>query len=426
MFISLLRFILKGWVYELYIAPKFYFPFYGFEWVKPLGAPGMYMLFGILLAATICITVGLFYRMSVITFFLGFTYIELIDKSNYLNHYYFICIVSFLLIFVPAHRYFSLDARRSPTKVVTHIPRWYIFIFQMQLGIVYFYAGLAKLNADWLLHAMPLRIWLPANAHLPLIGNLLDQTWVAYLLSWFGAAYDLCIVFLLFMRRTRWVGYVLVVVFHLSTAVFFQIGMFPYIMMLITLIFFSEGFHKNLLKKIASLISAARPELPAIAFQPARLKVQALIFLLAAHFTFQLIFPFRYLMYPDNLFWTEQGYRFSWRVMLMEKAGTTFFYVKDAATGKESEVFNLDYLTKNQEKMMATQPDMILQFAHLLEEEFRKQGIKDPVITVKSYVTLNGNGSKPFIDPNADLTLLEDNLLPKNWILPYQQAHERQ
>lgn len=430
MLISLIRFILKGWVYDLYIAPKYYFTFYGFEWVKPLGGPGMYFLFGVLIVTALFILIGLYYRACSAIFFLCFTYIELIDKTNYLNHYYSISIIGFLLIFVPAHRYFSLDIIRKPSIKATHVPRWTIWIFKLQLGIVYFYAGLAKLNYDWLIRAMPLRIWLPANAHLPIVGSLLEKVWVAYFFSWFGAIYDLAIAFLLTIRKTRLAAYVCVVLFHLATAILFQIGMFPYIMILFTLIFFSEDIHKRTLKKLQRLFPPVfNKTISSEGFLPYTLsasKAKMAGSLLVLHFLIQFMFPFRYIAYPKKLFWTEQGYRFSWRVMLMEKAGITFFYVEDPETGRKGEVMNSDYLTKNQEKMMATQPDMILQFAHFLEEEYKKKGIKDPVITVESYATLNGSGSRPFIDKTVDLTEEEESFLPKKWILPFnsKQVYE--
>lgn len=424
MLASILRFMVKGWVYDLYVLPKFYFTFYGFEWVKPLGETGMYILFGLLTVTSFFIIIGAFYKISSIIFFIGFTYVELIDKSNYLNHYYFISIISFLLILVPAQRYFSYDAYKDSSIKATHVPCWTIFIFKVQLAIVYFFAGMTKLNYDWLINAMPLRIWLPAKSHLPLIGQLLDDQWVAYLFSWFGAFYDLTIVFFLTIKRTRAIAYLFVIIFHLATALLFQIGMFPYIMILITLIFFSESFHRNLLNNInqlflkspLSILDEKKEFL--YTFAPEKRKVLAAVLLI--HFVFQFLFPFRYLLYPGALFWNEEGYRFSWRVMLMEKAGTAFFFVEDPETGRKGEIVNSDYLTKNQEKMMATQPDMILQFAHFLKEEHQKMGIKDPVITVESYVTLNGSGSRLFVDNSIDLAKEKESLIAKKWILPFE------
>ena len=105
---------------------------------------------------------------------------------------------------------------------------------------------------------------------------------------------------------------------------------------------------------------------------------------------------------PGHLFWTEQGYRFSWRVMLMEKAGYANFKVVDAKSGKRFYVDNTDFLTVQQEKMMSTQPDMILQYAHFLGDHFNSQGHQNLEIYVESYVALNGERSKPFIDSKRE------------------------
>jgi hypothetical protein len=128
------------------------------------------------------------------------------------------------------------------------------------------------------------------------------------------------------------------------------------------------------------------------------------------------------MLYPGKLFWSEEGYRFSWRVMLMEKSGTAFFYVTDPKTGHSSEIINSRYLTHLQEKMMATQPDMLLQYAHYLADVYRQKGISDPVVTTQCYVTLNGSGSRLFIDSTVDLAKQEEGFAAKTWILPFTQT----
>jgi hypothetical protein len=418
MLVSVIRFILKGWVSAYYIKPKFHFTFYGFDWVRPLGTTGMYALFGLLILAAILVILGWFYRMAIVTFFLCFTYVELIDKTTYLNHYYFISVMAFLLIWVPANRYFSVDVWRNPKLLVNRVPAWTINIFKLQLLLVYFFAGISKLNYDWLIAAMPLKIWLPANSQLPIIGGLLTQLWVAYVFSWFGALFDLFIGFLLLSKKFRKPAYVLVIIFHLATAWFFKIGMFPYIMILMTMIFFSAETHIRIINFLRGFV----PVMPAVAPNEYKLPVVRAKFiysLLAIHFIIQLLLPFRYLLYPSKLYWTEEGYRFSWRVMLMEKGGTVFFHVKDGVTGKPSEVVNSQYLTDFQETQMATQPDMILQFAHFLAEEYQKKGIKNPVVTAESYVTLNGSGSRLYIDSTVNLAAEQETFAPKKWVLPF-------
>ena len=129
----------------------------------------------------------------------------------------------------------------------------------------------------------------------------------------------------------------------------------------------------------------------------------------------QLILPLRYLVYPEGLFWHEQGYRFSWRVMLIEKAGYAEFKIKDKE-GRVSWVNNCQYLTPQQEKMMATQPDMLLQFAHKLRDEYSSIGWENPQVFVDSWVTLNGRGSRRFVKSNINLAEINSNTPIFNWI----------
>ncbi len=428
MFASVIRFWLNGWIETQYILPKLFFPFYGFEWIKPLGGTGMYLVFAAMALAVLFVMLGLFYRFSATAFFLLFTYVELIDKSNYLNHYYFVSIISFLLILVPANRYFSLDVLRKPSLLVTQVPSWMVDVFKVQLGIVYFFAGIAKLNYDWLFRAMPLAIWLPAKSNLPLVGEFMNYKFTAYVFSWFGAIYDILIPFFLFNKRTRKIAYIFVIIFHAATAIILPvIGMFPYIMILATLIFFSPEFHKKLISNLVALFSFGRRNLfnhlEDISFSFSRPFVEKLLIgLLCLHFSVQIILPFRYLLYSGNLFWTEEGYRFSWRVMLMEKGGTAFFYVKDSVTGKESEVDNAAYLTYQQQKMLSTQPDMILQFAHFLATDYAKKGYTNPQVRVESLVTLNGSGSRPFLNSSVDLAQETEGFTSKSWILPFEET----
>jgi hypothetical protein len=428
MLASIIRFAAKGWIYELYVQPEYYFTYFGFGWVTSLGEFGMYALFGLMALGAAGIMLGYRYRIAAVLFFLSFTYVELIDKTNYLNHYYFVSIISFLLILVPAHRCFSLDVRRKSSLYLQKVPAWTVNIFKLQLGIVYFYAGLAKLNADWLLNAMPMKLWLPAHTGLPIIGELLQYEATAFLFSWAGAAYDLSIVFLLLYRPTRGFAYAAVVVFHLLTAALFPIGMFPYIMILSTLIYFSSEFHEALIKgcrewwaRLCGRDSSINPKEETSCYSLSKMASGALTVILVIHFGLQLLLPFRFALYPGDLLWNEQGYRFSWRVMLMEKAGHATFNIYNPETDRRWQASNYEHLTRRQEKMMATQPDMILQFAHHLETYYREQGMGNVEITAQTHVTLNGRMGRPLVDPAIDLAEIERGLSQKNWILPYEE-----
>lgn len=408
---AILRFWLNGWIETQYLDPVFFFSYQAFEWVKPLGNPAIYILYASCGIAALFIAVGFLYRFSTLFFFLSFTYIELMDKTNYLNHYYFVTLIAFLMIWLPAHRAHSVDAKIGLAKPSATAPRFFRHLLLFQLAVVYFFAGLAKLNSDWLLAAQPMTTWLKAFGHFPVVGSFFDSHLAAYGFSWVGALYDLSIPFLLFFNRTRPWAYLAVIVFHTITAILFPIGMFPFVMIGATLIFFPPSFHDKLLKMVG-LKAKNTPKTQLGLSKPAL--YGAVIFAVI-----QLLVPFRHLANDGELFWYENGYRFSWRVMLMEKAGAAFFYVQDGNEGRAMEIRNSDYLTPNQEKMMATQPDMILEYAHFLEEEFKTLGMEDPVVKAKVYVTLNGRPSRPFVNPEIDLTD-KKQINTNQWLVPFE------
>lgn len=420
MLLSIIRFWSFGWIKKLYIEPKFFFSYYGFEWVKPLGSY-TYLLFVICALAAVFVALGYKYKLAIITFFLSFTYIELMDKTTYLNHYYFISLLSFLMIFLPANAYYSIDAHRNPNKAFQYVPAWSINAIKILLAIVYFYAGLAKLNSDWLVHAMPLKIWLPSKFDIPVLGNIMHLEWVHYAFSYGGMIYDLTIPFLLFYKRTRTLAFFLVVVFHILTRVLFPIGMFPYIMIVSALIFFDSGLHRKILGLMDRLlrINISTFDNERIYEPTSMLKSKLVKMVLVCFFAIQLLLPFRYMAYPGELFWTEEGFRFSWRVMLMEKSGYTQFKVVDNSSGKWFYVDNTDFLTAFQEKQMSFQPDFILEYAHFLEGHFAENGFKDVAIYVDCRVALNGRLSDALIDPTIDLTQEKESLQHKTWIKPF-------
>jgi hypothetical protein len=323
------------------------------------------------------------------------------------------------MIWLPANRYYALDILINPHKKKLLVPSWTINLLRFQMGAVYFFAGLAKLNADWMLEAIPMRIWLPAKTHLPIVGPLMYEVWVAYLFSWFGAVYDLFIVFFLLNRRTRPVAYLLVIIFHVATAVFFPaIGVFPYVMIVCSLIFFSAGFHEKLLIFLP-FYQKQESEVTTKAYRYHNTKV--LTVAIGIYVLMQLFIPMRFLLYPGHLFWHEEGYRFSWRVMLMEKTGAAYFKIKDKNTGQATEVNNAAHLTPLQEKMMSTQPDLLLKYAHYLAARYKAQGMQNPQVYAEVYVALNGERSRLFIDSTVNLAAEPLSWKHYNWVLPYKK-----
>lgn len=423
MMVSVSRFIYLGWIEDHFVDPIFHFKYYGFFWVKSLGLYGMYAIHFMMFLSAAAVTVGYRYRLSIILLFLTFTYTELIDLTYYLNHYYFVSLVLFLMVFLPMHRAVSLDVRSGRVQFVNRIPAWMVHSLMVIISIVYVYAGLAKINQAWLFEALPLSIWLPAHDDLPIIGPVFRLPIVHYIFAWTGMFYDTFIIFFLLWGKARKWAFASVVIFHVLTGLLFQIGVFPIVMICVVTIFFSAEWHHAVLVKLCRIIDKWHllmlNNINELVLETPKQKKQLFKIFLTSFFAFQLLFPLRHFLYPGNIFWTEQGYRFSWRVMLMEKSGVATFYVKDGDSGREGQVFNNEFLNAHQEKQMAMQPDMILQYAHFLGEYYQNRGMAKPIVRVESYITLNGSPSKLLLDTELDLMMIEDGFRDKDWLTEY-------
>jgi hypothetical protein len=415
MLIAVVRFFARGWIAEYFLTPKHFFPYYGFEWVRPWPGAGMYIHFAAMGLLAVLIAAGIFYRASVALFGVLFAYAHLIDKTNYLNHYYLVICLCFLMAFLPLHRSASLDAWRRLSLRGATAPAWVLWALRAQVGLVYLFGGIAKLKGDWLIEAQPMRMWLAANTEVPVLGSLFGEPWVAHALSCAGAAFDLFIVPVLLWHRTRIVGFVTVVIFHLVTARLFQLGLFPWIMMASSLLFLPPDWPRRVLAMLGRTKLAAPSARP---IDPPNRSRWLVLGLLGLYFAFHVVMPLRHLLYPGNVCWTEEGFRFSWNVMLMEKDGAVDVRVTEPSTGRRWEVAPTDYLTRYQAKMMAAQPDMILQFAHIVADDLRSRGVLDPEIRVDAFASLNGRRHAGLVDPAVDLAREIDGLSPKRWILP--------
>lgn len=203
------------------------------------------------------ISLGIFYRISVFCFFLIFTYVNLLEVAVYLNHYYLVCLLLFILIWIPADRALNIFHifrifKSGSIEEIDPIPQWSLYILRFQIGAVYFFGGIGKLVPDWLFDAQPVRIWLLRNSDIPLFGPILSMSATGYFFSYAGLMFDLSVPFLLLFRKTRMLGYSLVVIFHFLTWKLFPIGMFPWVMILNATLFFSPTWPVDLFQFLKS------------------------------------------------------------------------------------------------------------------------------------------------------------------------------
>ena len=417
---SSLRFLLKGWVDTLYLAPAHHLTYVGFEWVQPWPAPLMYAHMIGLAVLGLCIALGYHHRAAAVLFTVGFAYAELIDASLYLNHYWFVTLAAVLVAALPVHHRWSLDARRGRVAPSATVPAMTVWALRAQVAVVYVFAGLAKLNSEWLFDALPMRIWLPDRAHLAVVGSLLELPSTAFVLSWMGAAFDCTIVGWLLWRRSRPFAYVAVIAFHVATAMLFpEIGVFPWLMIGSTLVFFSPDWPTRLRTRLrlpARRVGATNT--PAAMCGP-RLSRRVTVFL-AAFAAVQVILPLRHLAYPGDVRWTDEGHYGSWRVMLTEKVGFLEFRVRHADTGQEWLVEPILVLADWQVRQAAVRPDLLHAAAHLVADYYRERDGRPVEVYADSWVSFMGRRAQRMVDPNVDLAAQPRTLLPQSWILPLE------
>lgn len=417
----------------------FTFRYYGFEWVHPLPEPflSLFYIVGFLLG--LAVALGWRFRITAPLFALAFSYLFLLEKAHYLNHAYLFVWLSWLLVLTPAWRAFSLDVRRRPSEWSPVAPAWSVYIFPLLMGLVYFWGGIAKINYDWLIEAMPLHMWLERRADMPILGPLWTQKNTAYVMAWGGMLLDLTAGFMLLHKRLRWVALGLLLFFHATNHLIFNIGIFPYLSMVLTSLFFAPDWPKKAVEwlakrswasrstagqvqswvkgwqsRVASAHAEARPQRfwqqDARYAQPLML---ALVVLIAVH----CYLPLRHWAFDSDVNWSEEGHRYSWRMMLRSKQGGGNYFLVDRATGAEEIIFPFDSLNPKQYRKMVTHPDMILQYAHHLRD-IRAAAGQEVEVYGRFRVRLNGHLRQELIDETVDLAKLEWQWFGrKDWVL---------
>jgi vitamin K-dependent gamma-carboxylase len=414
MALATFRFVLNGWVDELLVMPPYHFTYLGFDWVKPLSQSAMHALFAVMGVAALAVSVGFFTRVSAAVFCVLFTYAELIDKATYLNHYYLASLLALLLVVVPSGATWSVDAwllarRGKPANLLA--PALSYWLLRAQVGVVYVFAGLAKLDGDWLVRAEPIKTWLRARVEAPFLVGLAPEPWAPYAMSYAGAVFDLAVVPLLLLRKTRAFAFAAALAFHLCIWALFPVGVFSFVMLVAISVFFAPDWPRRFAGRVVRLA----PFTPGGPLAKPRAWVLSIA---AAYVVVQLLVPLRFALYPGAVNWTEQGFRFAWRVMLVEKSGQVEYDVVTESPRGRFHVYPRSELTPLQLRQMATQPDMIADYARHLRQSYEARGYRNVRVFADAWVSFNGRRSQRLVDPEVDLAAAPRSFAPKPWILP--------
>lgn len=402
--------IATGWVKENLAGPEFTFSYIGLEWLQPLPGIGMYLYFAAMGCCGLLVMVGWRYRWSLGAFTLLWAGAYLMQKTAYNNHYYLLLLVCVIMLFLPADRAVSLDARRDPALRSDRMPWWCSGVMVFQVAIVYFFAAIAKLYPGWmdgtfvgiaLSHAS-------REMGLPLLRNHDFHLFIA----WTGFFFDFFIVPLFLWKKTRTLALASSVAFHIFNAIFLQIGIFPFFALSFAVFFYPpERIRAVFFRKRKVLDSEPRPA-------EGR---SVLLWFFLPYFLLQLALPVRHWFIEGDVLWTEEGHRLSWRMMLRQRDGFVRFRVVDNATGRPVAYSYHDELTPKQRGFIGSKPDGIWQMAQHIHRQFAEKG-RDVSVYADAKVSINGGPYFDLIDPKTDLATAEWSHVRHNrWILPYGQ-----
>ena len=401
--------IFTGWLKKTLIEPQFTFNFIGFDWLQPLPGYWMYVYYVVMGLCGIFVMIGYKYRWSMLSFALLWSGTYLMQKSSYNNHYYFLMLLSFIMVFLPAHKYASVDAKQRPSIKSISMPNWCRWIFIIQLFILYTYASIAKMYPDWLDLSVP-ELLMSNKKHYPIVGNLLQERFVHYGIAYGGILFDGLIIPLLLWKPTRKIAFFASIFFHLFNSFIFQVGIFPYLSLSFAVFFFEPQIIQKLFLKRKPIYTENAIEIPR--------NVQLFKSIFICYFLIQIALPLRHHFIQDNVLWTEEGHRLSWRMMLRSKSASTSFRVVDKATQTVIPIKLKDYLSSKQIRSVSSKPDVMWQFAQRLKAIYAEKGI-DVAVYVRAFVGVNGKPLKRLIDPEVDLASVPwHHFKHHDWILP--------
>ena len=415
--------------YNLYTVPRHHFHYHFFQFLEPLpGEVSMNMLYYIMLAAAVMIAIGWKYRAAMITFFIIYTYIFLLEPGYFRNHPYLISLISFLMIFIPANRNFSLDAIKDSNLATNIAAYWHINILRFQFGVVYFFAGVIKMHEGWLSGFVLNKLIIDANSKF--LFWFTETIASVQMLAWGAMFFDTLIVPFLLWKKTRLYAFIVSLVFQFFNFFLFDLDNFPYLMTAGTLLFFDPSWPRQLLIKFGVLKGQISIASEKIYYGG---KKTFAISLLGIYVAIQLFLPLRHYLYPGDFRWTEEGARFAWAMFGRQKslAETPRFtlYDRESQTIFAIEMFEYLHYANRKSRLMIYDPGMIHEFAWIVADDLvNNQGFNLDMIELKANILVSLNGQEPQwqIDPNFDLLSEKPfTLRHKEWITEFVRDAER-
>ncbi|XP_055369409.1 vitamin K-dependent gamma-carboxylase isoform X2 [Betta splendens] len=402
----------------------------------------MYVVYVVMFLGALGIMLGCFYRLSCLMFISTYWYIFFLDKTAWNNHSYLYGLIGFQLTLMDGNRYWSIDGLRRPTIRNAHVPLWNYTLLRTQIFIVYFIAGIKKLDADWvegysmsyLAHHWlfdPFKIILPVD----LVSVLVVHGG--------GLALDLTAGYLLFFDVTRPYAFFFVTYFHCMNSQLFSIGMFPYTMLATTPIFCYPDWPRRFFARFPAFLREGLPfcaptpqpstscvypkdeatnsegqeTLSAPKTSKLRLKHKLGAIFTILYIIEQFFLPYSHFITQGYNNWTNGLYGYSWDMMVHSRSHQ---HVKITyRDGKTGETGYLNPGVFTQSRRWKDHGDMLKQYATCLNQLLPRYNITDPEIYFDIWVSINERFQQRIFDPRVDVVRAEwSPFQPNKWLMP--------
>lgn len=409
MVMDVLAYYRLGFIEKGLLAPRLLFRYEGFEWLPLFPLAILHVLLALKLLAAAAIALGMRIRISGLVFAVIQMYFLLLEKSYFNNHIYLYALIAFVLSFTHADRYFSIQGARGQGA---WIPGWQVWHLRLLIVTAYFFTGVVKFKADWLLRQEPIRSMcynLPASH--PFRG-LIDNEPAVLLLTYAGLLIDiLAPLWLLHKGFRRYMIWVFAAFHTTNSFLFDDIGVFPFVMLATLLLFYDAG-------ELPFFKKTPAPPAPALTPLSGRL-----ICFSAIWFGFHLLFPLRFLLLPNSVDYTTIGNRFAWRVKADNRILEEFSISVTDMLGQVYPVQVNTYVNDMQVLHLYHDPRSLAAFARFMKKEVAGPPYHIPNAQIKARIRFryNGRPAQYFVDPDADLATVPVSSFRKlKWVNDYE------
>ncbi len=413
----------------MYRSSSILFKYQYFEWVTLLPSHGLEWVLALMGVSALGVMLGWYYRLCSVVLLLCFSYQFFLDQALYLNHFYMVMLIGGIMIFLPANRIWSVDAYRAAKlnnkRTRSTIPNWALVWMAMQLEIILIYAGLVKLNYDWL-NLEPMRLWMQTSAadEASIFQWLTGDPGIAL------ASYGVILLHivgapLLLFKKTRLIVFLVYCVFHIINTMVFNIGIFPWLTLAATLLLFDPDWPRQVItwfnqkgwwlkgRHLAQAVANSEVIKPGIG-------QRAIVAFMGIWLLLQVAVPLRHFMMPGDVAWNEAGHQFSWRMKLRDKRGSVVFTIVDS-NNRVERVKPDQYLNRKQLYRLACIPELVWQFAQMLDTEYTQRSGADVAVYADTSCSLNTRKPVRLINEQIDLSSISRDHPVQNWIYPLTQ-----